>query len=120
MKNGESSSINPKHYAINFINGVEIQAINYFQAVMPFDEFLGYCKGNSMKYLTRSDKKHEQQLEDLQKARRNLDFAINHLQNKMAVEQISNNDVKEFGAFEKFKILIRRLKDERKSNERSA
>ena len=51
----------PKHY-----NQGEIECIDAIRAALTPDEFRGYLKGNSLKYLWRADLKGG--LEDLQKA----------------------------------------------------
>jgi hypothetical protein len=42
-------AINPDHYKVG-----GIEAIDYVQAKLSPEEFAGYCKGNIIKYLSRS------------------------------------------------------------------
>ena len=58
---------NPRHY-----NKDGIECIDGIKASMSEKEFLGYLKGNTMKYLWRYDYK-QKPLEDLQKA---VDFIV--------------------------------------------
>ena len=62
---------NPRHY-----NKDGIECIDGIKASMSEKEFLGYLKGNTMKYLWRYDYK-QKPLEDLQKAKWYLDKMIN-------------------------------------------
>lgn len=50
---------NPKHY-----NKGKIEVIDFIE-----DQNLGFCLGNVVKYICRSDSKNETPLEDLKKAR---------------------------------------------------
>lgn len=43
------------------------------------DGFVSYCVGNALKYLSRAPFKHEEPTEDLAKAKRYLEFALDHL-----------------------------------------
>ena len=66
---------NPRHY-----NKDGIECIDGIKASMSEKEFLGYLKGNTMKYLWRYDYK-QKPLEDLQKAKWYLDKMINIIHN---------------------------------------
>lgn len=59
----------PKHYEI--VPGVE--AIDVIRAVTG-DSFVGYCRGNALKYLIRAD--HKGGVEDLKKAMVYIDWEI--------------------------------------------
>ena len=54
--------INPTHYQIG-----GIETIDYIEAKLTPEEFKGYCKGNSIKYISRAGHKGES-MEDLKKA----------------------------------------------------
>ena len=62
---------NPRHY-----NKEGVECIDGIKSSMSEKEFLGYLKGNTIKYLWRYDYK-EKPLEDLQKAKWYLDKMIN-------------------------------------------
>ncbi len=51
---------NPTHY------GGEIECIEFIKAQMSYEEFKGYLRGNSLKYMWRYNRKNG--MEDLQKA----------------------------------------------------
>ena len=53
--------INPTHYQIG-----GIETIDYIEAKLTPEEFKGYCKGNSIKYISRAGHKGES-MEDLKK-----------------------------------------------------
>lgn len=55
--------INPSHYKVG---GME--TIDYLKAKLTPEEFRGYLKGNALKYLSRSNYKHEDPGEDYKKA----------------------------------------------------
>ena len=63
--------INPTHYQIG-----GIETINYLEAKLTPEEFKGYCKGNSIKYLSRAGHKGEE-IDDYKKAAWYLDKLIN-------------------------------------------
>lgn len=44
------------------------------------DGFVAYCVGNSLKYLARAPYKHDTPTEDLRKAAKYLEFAIERLE----------------------------------------
>lgn len=57
----KGNAIRPAHYQTG---GVEV--IDYLRAKLTPEEFLGFCKGNALKYLSRANEKGG--LEDLKKA----------------------------------------------------
>lgn len=66
----------PSHYA----DGV-VECIEAIEASLTREAFLGYCKGNSVKYLWRWEKKINP-VEDLKKARWYLNKMIEILENE--------------------------------------
>jgi hypothetical protein len=62
------SNISPDHYK------GEIECIAAIKASMSYQQYLGYLKGNAMKYLWRYDRKNG--VEDLQKAKVYLEWLI--------------------------------------------
>lgn len=58
-----------EHYTNNGIEPIEIMRKNF-----SYDEFMGFCKGNVLKYLLRYEDKNG--LEDLEKARIYLNWMI--------------------------------------------
>lgn len=63
----------PKHYT----HGA-IETIDYMESVLTQEEFVGGCKMNVLKYVSRE--KHKNGLEDLKKARWYLNRLILHLE----------------------------------------
>ena len=59
----------PSHYT----NG-DIECIDAIRAALTPEEFIGYCKGNAIKYVWRE--KNKNGLEDMQKARVYLSWMI--------------------------------------------
>lgn len=57
----EKDAINPNHYKTG-----DVEAIEAIKASMTQEAFLGYLKGNVLKYVWRFEKKNR--LEDLKKA----------------------------------------------------
>lgn len=66
---GKDMVNNPSHYTSG-----GIETIDFIRAKLTPDEFVGYCKGNVIKYLARSNYKGG--LEDLRKAGKYIDFAV--------------------------------------------
>ena len=66
--------INPTHYQIG-----GIETINYLEAKLTPEEFKGYCKGNSIKYLSRAGYKGEER-DDYKKAAWYLDRLLEIVQ----------------------------------------
>ena len=62
------SNISPDHY------GGEIECIQAIKASMSHQQFIGFLKGNVMKYVWRFDRKNG--VEDLEKAKVYLDWLI--------------------------------------------
>ena len=66
----------PKHY-----NYGKIEAITVIE-----DWKLGFCLGNTVKYISRAGKKNKSsEIEDLEKARWYLDREISNLKNKISI-----------------------------------
>lgn len=61
----------PSHYKLD---GLDIESVDVIKSLLGKDRFAGWCWGNSLKYLMRWKKKNG--LEDLKKARKNLDWMI--------------------------------------------
>lgn len=59
---------NPPHYQI--LPGV--QAIDVIKATLSKEEFIGYCKGNILKYVLRANLKNKE--EDLHKANKYSEY----------------------------------------------
>lgn len=60
----------PSHYYL--MPGVQV--IEVIRASLTPEEFEGYCKGNSIKYQLRANKKHDKWQEDWLKSRKYLEF----------------------------------------------
>jgi hypothetical protein len=54
---------NPSHYQIG---GLEIEALDVIRGVLSHDQYIGYLRGNILKYQMRANKKNDE--EDLRKA----------------------------------------------------
>ena len=67
----------PNHYCDG---GVE--TIDYIRAKLIKEEFVGYCKGNIIKYISRAGKKTSCPLEDFKKAKAYLEWAIEAYEEK--------------------------------------
>lgn len=69
----------PSHYTQGGVEVIEIIA----QTVSGYDDgFTAHCVGTATKYLNRAPYKHETPLEDLKKAAKYLEFAIEHEEKK--------------------------------------
>ena len=66
----------PKHYQGKF----GLEAIEVVRNFMTTEEIRGFYKGNTLKYILREAKKNG--LEDLKKARKNLDGLIEEMENE--------------------------------------
>ena len=64
--------INPDHYKVGGIETFDI-----LKAKLSPTQLAGFCKGNVIKYVTRSD--HKNKVEDLKKAKWYLDKLIDEL-----------------------------------------
>lgn len=71
-----------EHYANNGIEPIDIMRKNFSH-----DEFMGFCKGNVLKYLLRYKDKNG--LEDLEKARIYLNWLIDEYSNEGNAEQLN-------------------------------
>ena len=61
----------PSHYCDG-----GIETIDYIRAKMSREEFIGYCKGNALKYISRAGKKAKNSIEkDIRKAITYLEWA---------------------------------------------
>lgn len=66
---------NPSHYDLIPEKGVQV--IDVIRAALTEDEFLGYCKGNRIKYSLRGGRKtNESEEKDAAKARQYIDFQL--------------------------------------------
>lgn len=63
----------PSHYTDG-----GIETIDYIRAKLTHEEFIGYCKGNVLKYMSRAGKKGDK-VEDLKKASWYLNYLIDFL-----------------------------------------
>lgn len=71
-----------EHYTNNGIEPIDIMRKNF-----SYDEFMGFCKGNVLKYLLRYKDKNG--LEDLEKAKIYLNWLIDEYSNKANAEQLN-------------------------------
>lgn len=69
---------NPSHYQGKF----GLEAIDVVRNFMTTEEIRGFYKGNALKYILREAKKNG--LEDLKKARKNLDWLIEEMEEENA------------------------------------
>lgn len=68
--------INPPHY-----KNKSIETIDAIESQLSSEEFKGYCKGNALKYISRSGLKYENtEEEDLMKAQWYLNRVLSVLQ----------------------------------------
>lgn len=67
----------PAHYKLD---GLDIESKDVLKSVLGTEGYVHWSCGNAMKYLFRWEKKNG--LEDLKKARKNLDFAIETLESE--------------------------------------
>lgn len=108
-----------EHYTNNGIEPIDIMRKNF-----SYDEFMGFCKGNVLKYLLRYKDKNG--LEDLEKARIYLNWLIDELvvedlsetficfDNDFKEADLSNENCEEPSDFEKFLAWKQALDDWRK------
>ena len=61
----------PDHYKLP---GMDVECIDVIRAVLGPDKFSGFCRGNTIKYLVRADRKNG--TEDLEKAQKYLAWEI--------------------------------------------
>lgn len=64
----------PSHYTFG-----DIETIDYIKDKLTYEEFVGYCIGNVLKYISRH--RHKGGKEDLQKAQVYLKWAIENYDN---------------------------------------
>ena len=77
-ENEELDMINsPAHYKLD---GLNIESKDVLKSVLGTEGYVHWSCGNAMKYIFRWEKKNG--LEDLKKARKNLDFAIETLESE--------------------------------------
>lgn len=70
----------PTHYTQGRFEVIEIIE----QTVSGYDDpFVAHCVGTATKYLNRAPFKHESPLEDINKAAKYLEFAIDHLAKRL-------------------------------------
>ncbi|WP_246562993.1 DUF3310 domain-containing protein [Paenibacillus montaniterrae] len=70
VTNKTADNVNsPAHYTQG-----GIETIDYIRAKLTPEEFIGYCKGNILKYVSRAS--HKGGLEDLRKAGKYIEFAV--------------------------------------------
>ncbi|SET42296.1 Protein of unknwon function [Oceanobacillus limi] len=75
--NSEADAINsPQHYTNGRFETIEIIE----EITKGYDNgYVSYCVGNALKYLARAPYKHGEPTEDLRKAAKYIEFAIEHL-----------------------------------------
>jgi hypothetical protein len=85
----EADEINsPVHY-----NTGSMETIDLIREGMSNDEFLGYLKGNVLKYICRYRHKHkENPVKDLMKARWYIEKLISTMREKQAVEGVFDDE----------------------------
>ena len=69
----------PAHYKLD---GLDIESKDVLKSVLGAKGYVHWACGNAMKYIFRWEKKNG--LEDLKKARKNLDFAIETLEGEIS------------------------------------
>ena len=62
----------PSHYKLK---GLNIESVDVFRAVLTNEEYIGWCKGNALKYLFRAGKK-DNEVQDLSKCSVYVNWAI--------------------------------------------
>lgn len=66
---------NPQHYKLN---GLDIESIDVVRSVLGKEKFIGFCKGNVLKYLIREENKNG--LEDIKKAQKYIDWLVEEME----------------------------------------
>ena len=69
----------PNHYRLS-VAGHDVEVIDIIKAVLTPEEFRGYLKGNSIKYIMRENNKNH--IEDLEKCRNYLNWLIERDKNE--------------------------------------
>ena len=68
---------NPQHYKLN---GLDIESIDVVRSVLGKEKFIGFCKGNILKYLIREENKNG--IEDVKKAQKYIDWLVEEMEGK--------------------------------------
>jgi hypothetical protein len=72
FKSNDNNNIkSPKHYKLE---GLNVESIEVIKSVLGQEGFKAFCKGNTMKYLIRAEKKNG--LEDYKKAQTYLNWYL--------------------------------------------
>lgn len=69
--NNNDNIKSPKHYKLE---GLNVESIEVIKSVLGQEGFKAFCKGNTIKYLIRAEKKNG--LEDYRKAKTYLDWFL--------------------------------------------
>ena len=69
--NNNDNIKSPKHYQLE---GLNVESIEVIKSVLGQEGFKAFCKGNTMKYLIRAEKKNG--TEDYRKAKTYLDWFL--------------------------------------------
>jgi hypothetical protein len=69
------------NHPVHYCDG-GVETIDYIRAKLIMEEFVGYCKGNVIKYISRAGKKTSSPLEDFKKAKAYLEWAIEAYEKK--------------------------------------
>jgi hypothetical protein len=75
----------PNHYMLDLESGVSVEALEILQASLSRDEYIGYLRGNILKYNIRTNKKGKE--EDVLKA-----CFYSDILKKILEDQNDNND----------------------------
>lgn len=75
--NNNDNIKSPKHYKLE---GLNVESIEVIKSVLGQEGFKAFCKGNTMKYLIRAEKKNG--LEDYKKAKTYLDWYLREWESK--------------------------------------
>nr|DAY24989.1 MAG TPA: nucelotide kinase [Caudoviricetes sp.] len=78
LSSSEDNVKSPKHYKLE---GLNVESIEVIKSILGKEGFKAFCKGNTMKYLIRAEKKNG--TEDYRKAKTYLDWYL---------EECDNND----------------------------
>ena len=75
--NNNDNIKSPKHYKLE---GLNVESIEVIKSILGKEGFKAFCKGNTMKYLIRAEKKNG--LEDYRKAKTYLDWFLREWESK--------------------------------------
>ena len=75
--NNNDNIKSPKHYKLE---GLNVESIEVIKSILGKQGFKAFCKGNTMKYLIRAEKKNG--LEDYRKAKTYLDWFLREWESK--------------------------------------